>query len=415
MTRSTSWALPLLITASTAAQQWEVFDMAGAGFPSNRITALAEGPDNSLWVGTDWGLVHGHDGEWTVHQQGSSGLPENFVKCLAFDDQHRLWVGTVNAGIGIYDAGEWTILNTLNSPLEVDEVNQIVHDHLGRTWLATPAGLHVIQGGQWALYDNTPESHMGHELFGPNMSGTAIRADGLVGVYTRNAGLIYLEGEEMVYYTSYNSNFPDNSGNGLVFDPAGDRWLATAASGLVWHFGPYTEQAWMRFDSFTAGLPDNTMTSIVIGPNGRKYVGTEIAGLILFDGPAQWSVLDQANSGLPDDHVSGLILTEDGILWAGTNSGGLARYVVPLHAGELRPPTPFNVFPNPFSGHLYVRGAGTQGPLHWRLLDLSGAQVRGGEQASGAWTIDGEGLPAGIYLLEIRSGRERSIHRVAGY
>ncbi|MDX9751813.1 MAG: two-component regulator propeller domain-containing protein [Flavobacteriales bacterium] len=270
-----------------------------------------------------------------------------------------------------------------------------------------------MQDGQLALYNDTPESHLGHQLFGPHMLGTATRADGLVGVYTRNAGLVYLDGADMVDYTSYNSTFPDNSGNGLVFDSAGDRWLASAATGLIWHFGPYTEPGWTTYGT-NAGLPDNTMTCIAIGPDDRKYVGTEIGGLVLFDGPGQWSVLDQANSGLPDDHVRCLLLTDEGTLWAGTNSGGLARLDAALGMTDPPPEAHFTVFPNPFTDRLHVRGTGghAHGQLRWRMLDPLGATVRSGTAAGPAWSVDAHGLADGMYLLEVRRASSVSYHRL---
>ncbi len=393
-------------------QGWEVFDMAGSGFPSNRITALAEGADGAIWVGTDWGLVHGLDGAWTIYQQAGSGLPDNSVRCLTMDAQDRLWVGTTNGGIGILDHGQWSVLNTGNSPLVIDEVSHIAHDDLGRTWIATPMGLHRVVNGEWVLYNDTPGSHEGHVLFGPNMAGTSVRSDGLAAVYTRNAGLIYIDGSDVLYYTSFSSNFPDNSGNGLAFDENGDRWLASATAGLIWHFGPYDEPAWMRFDSFTAGLPDNTLTCIVIGPDGRKYLGSETAGVILFDGPGQWTTLDQANSGLPDDRVRCMLRTNGGDFWVGTDNGGLALRMDPLQV-QGKEATHFSVYPNPVRGPVHINSTKTTQALIWRLFDATGALIASGEEGTATnWTMDMAALVPGLYLLVLGEGRSCSVHRI---
>lgn len=409
------FALVLAFTPC-AAQQWDVFDMAGAGFPSDHITALAEGPDHTLWVGTDWGLLNGQPGDWTIYQTANSGLPSNAISCLAFDDAGRLWVGTVTAGIGILDQGMWSTLTTVNSPLRVDEINGIDHDHLGRTWIATPAGLHRIIDGEWVVYDDSPESHDGQVLFGPHMRGTVTRNDGLVAVYTRNAGLIYIDGSEVLYHTSYTTNFFDNSGNGVVFDAQGDRWVASPAAGLVWHFGPYDEHAWLAFNAITAGLPDNTATCVALGPGGRKYVGTEIGGLVLFDAPGQWSVLDPGNSGLPDQHVTCLRFTTDGALWVGTFFGGLARYSLPLEVPDRQASRALTASPNPFAQRFHLRSHEVMGEVEWIMMDLTGAVVRTGKaQFPGEVVVNVPGLSKGTYLLQTRWAHGGAVQRlVAG-
>ncbi|HMQ74678.1 MAG TPA: hypothetical protein PKE21_01150 [Flavobacteriales bacterium] len=69
------------------------------------------------------------------------------------------------------------------------------------------------------------------------------------------------------------------------------------------------------------------------------------------------------------------------------------------------------VWPNPAEGLLHVRSTAPSGQ-GWRLLDVSGREVRhGGFSGAGTWTISTEGL-IGPHVLEVRSDDRIRRHRV---
>jgi ligand-binding sensor domain-containing protein len=403
-----------LFTAATSvhAQQWEVFDMAGEGLPSNTITDLVQDSNGVVWAGTDWGLC-GFDGSaWAVLQAGTSGLPGNEVTCLAVDSLNRLWVGTATNGIGILDGNDWTYLDNTNSPIATEGVKHIHHDHRGWVWVSTELGLYCDTGDEWRHYDNTPESHGGFTFFGPNVRAVDVREDGLVAVATMNAGLTYLTETEFIYYTAASSNFPDNSMNDVVIDGNGDRWLACPSGGLIWHAASFMGGPWFQYNAFTAGFPDNTLLCVVIDDAGRKLIGSETAGIIVFEGQGNFSVMDQASTGLPSDQVRCLMLDTAGVLWAGTD-GGVARYNPGMDVADRSVFAGSTAFPNPVNDVLHVQPVGRGGAVEWRMTDHLGRHVLSGTVGGiASFTVNMASLPPGAYVLHLRNGGQNEVLRV---
>ncbi|MCW5898840.1 MAG: hypothetical protein KIT10_06185 [Flavobacteriales bacterium] len=401
-----AWLLPFL---PATAQQWDVFDMATAGFPSNTVKAVVEDHDGVIWAATDWGLCRYDGDQWTVLQQGGSGLPDNSLNCLAVDGDGRLWIGTTSAGIAILDGEDWTYLTTENSPLVIDDINGITIDHRGWAWIATQIGLQCSTGEEWYLYNDTPESHLGYQFWGPHVRNTAVRADGLVAVATMNGGLTYISETDFFYYTSFEHNFPDNSANAIVFDEAGDRWIACPAGGLIRHAGPHIGGPWLQYNAASAGFPDNTLLCLVIDPQGRKLAGTETAGILRFTSAVDWDLLG-TSTGLPDPSVRCLMIDSGGGLWAGTWTGGLARWRnYTSVGGEMEVPEQgVEVFPVPFQDHFTVVLPSSVDALAWDLMDASGRVVLNGRFAPGrVQQVVAPGMSSGIFVLRVRSNTDR--------
>ena len=385
---------------------WEVFDISTAGFPSNTVRCLLQDEAGILWAGTDFGLCRYDGSEWTVLQTTNSGLPSNDITCLAVDSLDRLWVGTLFNGIGILEGEEWTYLNSSNGPFALDEINGVTHDHRGWVWISTPLGLACDTGEGWRLYDDSPESHLGFQFFLPNTRAVAVREDGLVSVATVNAGLVYFTEEEFIYYTTFNSFFPDNSTNAIALDSNGDRWLACPSGGLVWHSQDFQGGPWFAYNGFTLGLPDNSMTSVFVDANDQKIVGTQIAGVLLFNDASDWYTLDQENSGLPDNSVLSVLRDRDGVLWAGTATAGLARYAPTVGIASAKGGMEsFTAFPNPFQDRLTIRARQGHRVDTWALRDISGRVLMTGTALDDEPVmLDLGSLPNGTYSVMVNSG-----------
>lgn len=401
----------MLLALSMHAQQWEVFNMANSGLPSNRVTALVQDAQGIIWAGTDWGLCR-YDGQsWTVVQEAYGELPSNSISCLAVDSLDRLWIGTDDSGIGILDNGAWSVVNADNSPVQAAGIKHIHHDHRGWVWISTELGLISYANDLWRVYDNSPQSYNGFTLFGPNIKAVDVNADGLVAVATLNGGLTYITETEYIFYTSANSNFPDNSANAIAFDSSGDRWLACPAGGLIRHAGDFIGGPWFQYNGFTTGIPDNTLTSLVIDAADRKLAGSETAGVLVFAGPAAWTTWNAANTGLPDDHVLSLMLDSSGKLWVGTAGGGVAR-TDPTVGIPKTASTGVLVYPNPFAGRLAVDLSSTQGPVSWTLVDLAGRTAAQGVAPGGGLAWLEPRLARGSYVLHLASGQGGGVVRV---
>ena len=88
------------------------------------------------------------------------------------------------------------------------------------------------------------------------------------------------------------------------------------------------------------------------------------------------------------------------------DTNGSASYspVATAHWGKAS----VQVYPNPSRGMLYLHG--TTGPVQYCILSLHGQQLRAGETQS-ATGVDVQQLPAGVYMLEMRTAQGPTMQR----
>ena len=154
------------------------FDLAEHG---EAVTALAESPHGTLWIGTDRGLIRlqndklerlcsrggvlagdiralavGTDGELWIGAQGSGlarfkdgmvhnftaadGLPREFILSLMQETDGTLWIGTLDSGICRYRHGRFDSISTAQG-LPNNVIGHIEDDHLGNLWFSSQNGL----------------------------------------------------------------------------------------------------------------------------------------------------------------------------------------------------------------------------------------------------------------------------------
>ncbi|MFY9512922.1 MAG: diguanylate cyclase, partial [Rubrivivax sp.] len=141
---------------------WQLDLASGRGGPvalqpaltDQRITVLARGQGDTLWVGTRYGLNQVDAVQRRVRAgivptpQHPEGLNAGFIDTLYTDRQGRLWVGTYGGGINILESGDATPprfrhLGTQQG-LPDDNVNALLEDGSGQVWASTDNGMAVI-------------------------------------------------------------------------------------------------------------------------------------------------------------------------------------------------------------------------------------------------------------------------------
>lgn len=108
-----------------------------------RITALAEGPDGTVWCGGTHRSLYRMDGSpsppgVTAVNPDSAG--SEVALTLAVDSAGTVWMGTLN-GLYRYDPGGRVRHYTLRDGLPENAVHSLFTDPDGRLWIGTGAGL----------------------------------------------------------------------------------------------------------------------------------------------------------------------------------------------------------------------------------------------------------------------------------
>ncbi|MBK6370681.1 MAG: histidine kinase [Flavobacteriales bacterium] len=309
------------------------------------VSALAEGPDGSWWVGTVL------DGLYCIHPNGQqdeydeeNGLLRNNVRSLLMDDRGRLWIGT-KFGINLLENGRMRVF-TIHQGLPNDNIWCSFQDDEGNLWFGTDgAGALKYAGDRFVTY--TVKDGLCSNLIMAVVADT--HGDLWLGTYDN--GICRMDGMAMVNTLD---GLPNNTVWCGLLDRSGDLWFGTSAglvrltNGVVQRIpqlAPFVGQPvlslnegpdgtiWSGMREGLVGLAeDGTVTHHPAGPdgpgrsvrnmqrdrNGDLWMATD-QGLVRYDGTTfrHWTKTD----GLSDNTVHSLLLDDRDRLWIGTANG----------------------------------------------------------------------------------------------
>ncbi|MBK8340704.1 MAG: hypothetical protein IPK99_12240 [Flavobacteriales bacterium] len=186
--------------------------------PPKSISALAEGHDGGLWVGTyGEGLYHLSASGSIAEYDETNGLLQNNVRTLLMDSEDRLWIGS-KFGLNLYAHGKMRAF-TIHQGMPNDNVWCAFQDTEGDLWFGT---------------------------------------DG--------AGAMRYAGDRFVTYTMKDGLCSDQVMS-ITADEAGDLWLGTYGNGICRMDG-------MAVVTTLDGLPNNTIWSGLRARDGTLWFGT---------------------------------------------------------------------------------------------------------------------------------------------
>jgi signal transduction histidine kinase/streptogramin lyase len=267
----------------------------------NNISAIVEGPDGMLWIGTGGFGVEGagldrfdpQSGAFT-HFKHDAAVPDSLsadnVMDMVADDSRGLWVSTYGSGLNrMKFATPGQFVHYRNNPyfaesLSGDETWALLQDRSGMVWIGTARnGINLlpVNSGQFNLYRHIPDNT------------NSLAADA-VGAFDEDA--------------------------------QGRIWLAMWASGLD-RFDPHTGQ----FDHVVANpadpksLASNLVLAVHVDAQDKVWAATLGGGLNRYD-PATGEVKryqhDAANpQSIISDNPVAIFPDDDAGLWLGTFDG----------------------------------------------------------------------------------------------
>ncbi|MBX3748301.1 MAG: ATP-binding protein [Verrucomicrobiae bacterium] len=327
--------------------RWQTSD----GLPGNTVTALSQGPDGYLWLGTLNGLVR-FDGIRFFVLDRDAGLPDPRVLALLHDRHGALWIGTEGGGLVRLQHGAFTRW-TQDQGLPSDRVLSLAEDPRGRLWVGTAGGILIRDGSHWVpgpgggSFDSPSVSRIvpvedsawcivhssiavgrGAMLERPTVTGEPGQFTSMFALHRGPSGRLWFGGANN-YLASVDPGadvvriHPEQPGHLLnsvweiLETRNGDVWVGTANGGLRrWRDG--------RFLSITTqeGLSDNSIRSLFEDREGNLWIGTVGGGLNRLK-PRRLTTLT-TRDGLSHNTVMSLIEDTDGAIWVGSNCGGLS-------------------------------------------------------------------------------------------
>jgi len=207
-------------------------------------------------------------------------------------------------------------LNTDNSNLPDNHINDLLLDAQGGIWISTSAGLaHLKHDASWRIYNTDHLNLPSNSNIDPIISDK----QGGIWIGSWNGGLVHLkfDGSLQVFNTD-NSNLPDNSVLALLLDEEGGIWAGTWSAGLA-HLK--VDGSWQIFNTDNSNLPSKNIKTLLSDGQRGIWIGTYRDGLAHFKKDGFWEVFNTDNSELPSNEVQSLLSDEQGGIWVGTFDG----------------------------------------------------------------------------------------------
>lgn len=355
----------------------------------NNIWAIAEAPDNKLWIGTFGDGIYAFDKKTEKFSNSIlcsfSGLNINsdyvntlfvenggnlligtngnglkyidlkkkkisnylagtsyadiaIVRCIWQDSKNDLWIGTDGDGILQIETQPNHTLNIKNYrnndenqfSLSSNTINSFFKDRQSNLWIATAKqGVCVLKKGSPAI-----------EFYYSDIKGK--HSTSILSVFKDKEGLwIGTDGEGLTLLEESNvtANFFTKSTDGYVGDfvqcirPTGNGnyWIGTYAQGL-YHFNPKTKkvQNFMNKPGISNSIYHNNIRDIHVLPSGDLWIATWGEGLVFFDMKRQVTKTLKNEPDNPEslgnNNILAISTDYHGHLWLATYGGGLSMY-----------------------------------------------------------------------------------------
>ena len=261
--------------------------------------------DGSLWIGTDHGIIHKHQGQADVFSQ-LDGLSGDAIQLLFEDREGNIWVATLDG----LDRFRDFAVTTISVKQDLSNVTSVLAASDGSVWFGTLDGVRRLKNGRIGIYGKLDAN-----LKGSNFKSLLQDSRGRIWVSTaRSVG--YLENDRFVSVSSFPGVLVVHS---IAEDTAGNLWLANQL-GLIQLSGDRVIQqiSWAKL-----GRKDFATTAIGDPLEGGLWLGFWQGGVAYFkDGQVHESYAPA--NGLGEGRVDDLQFDRDGTLWAATQ-GGLSR------------------------------------------------------------------------------------------
>lgn len=288
----------------------------------DRVLALAVTSDSTLWVGTEDGLYRWRDGEG-VAVPWSASADDAGVMFLARDARDRLWVGGLSRGLAYLDAGTW-------------------HQVLG-----VNGGVPGPVTGLARAPDGSVLVNVGERIFTPQLGDSARLqafgargpAPGMARGATRDgAAWFSVPGAALRIGASGRHRFGAADGvpepSVLVEDAAEGVWIGSLNEGLV-HLRETATGLRVQRYALPSGASRFRVRAGLLAADGSLWFGTDAGGLLR--AVKQPFATFGEEQGLSSSVITAVMEDAAGTLWVGTNCHGL-NAIAPDGSVQLHKP-----------------------------------------------------------------------------
>lgn len=310
------------------------------GLPTNSISSITQGQNNTLLLGSDTGLIE-FTSESFVNYTTKDGLTSNLITKVILDNKKNIWLGTIDRGIikcnpknsalailqntignssivGFVEdehQGVWLLNRDAqlvkfksNNPLYITSLNKkvaqaITRDTEGDFWVGVKGGVIKYSLNEKVFY---PIIHPNHYVL---TLSTDNQGNIWIGSQDPTRGLIKYDGKGFIKYKLPTKAYVRK----ILKDKKNNIWLGTP-SGLY----QLKNKKWILYTE-KEGLSSSNISDLLEDDMGNIWIGTSDQGLMKF---SQKKVLYYTQKqGLISNSIKSLIKGPYGNIWLGTKKG----------------------------------------------------------------------------------------------
>jgi len=283
--------------------------------PKQDLSALAFDTTDTLWIGTDRGLIKYSQGSQIVYTT-AQGLNSNGVASLRLDREGNLWLGNKGGGVSKF-SGEMIVSYAEADGLP-DRWTSVFKDRQGRIYATTgSAGTTDIRNEKAVLIPGSEvHSYSGTELIVQDRLG-----DWWIGTMT---GLFHSKGPKLQFRRGRKlteaDGIPEAEVRTVHEDSSGQIWVSMAED-YLYLFEPGREGHRSQAETLKAGGFTTGITKLFDDDGGPMWLishsmlGRLISGKVTVFEPTE---------GLPEVRARGFFKDSRGWLWIGLRNRGVS-------------------------------------------------------------------------------------------
>jgi len=300
--------------------------------------------DETIWAGTDKGLVHVFPGTdslvvFSHRDQDPNSLSHNTIYAFAWDSQHNLWIGT-KTGLDKLDLDSGVFQHYPNLFTHVipgvrHSVYALYFTSDSLLWVGTSVGLYVVN----TLSDHIQKIHsdvkdmgeaVGHTIYSifQDRSGVLWFGTGSHGIHNYDPKRRKFKLETRRNQTE--NGLIDNSVFAIMEDRLGKIWIGTEVGLDIWDIERGTHQWIVHDPNNPNSIQHNSIGALYQDRQGIIWIGSE-RSLDQYDpktGTIHHILSNRENEKTFGNHdISAFAEDSSGQLWVGTFGGGLSQYL----------------------------------------------------------------------------------------
>lgn len=320
------------------------------------VTALVQGRDGLIWIGTQHGLIR-YDGYsfdlYRADIDDPNSLAGDYVRSLAFAADGKLWIGTLGNGVSVYDPATDVFTNHAHvtddpASLSNDRVDALASDADGGMWVGTNGGLDYRPPGS-NRFVHYPHGDIAGTPNDDRIRSLLVDPAGDVwvgswsGLNRRRAGTDYFE--DVADWNDAAASLRGRNVLRLFLDHGGTLWFGTPEHGGGWIQPDARQVGWLPLAEGSAdGLAHPWVTGIAENGSDELWIGSYGGGINVVDLQSR-AVIGHLRSdpsvptSVGSDEIGPLMVDQSGLLWVGTWSAGLQFFNTRNHAFRMIHPS----------------------------------------------------------------------------